>query len=216
MAPGWPCCDGTRMALLEWHCSWHYWESPHWNGTSMVSWDWLHWNSTERVLLKQWHWDGLARMVAAAQPWDGLTGMVALGLPWDDFTGMVAPGQPWNSLSTRAVGLVLHRWPCQDGIRVASLGQHWGGLPSTCALSLSPHNCPIHGFRDLPSCWSLGSGEVRTGAAICGTGALHEGGFGHLCFGGKLQVLGESPLLLARVLKIFHFMPSNFQTYNLP
>lgn len=121
-----PCCDGTRMTLLGWHCSWHYWERPHWNGTSMVSWDWLHWDSTERVLLKQWHWDGLA-------------GMVALGLPWDEFIGLVAPGQPCNSLGTRAVGLVLHRWPCQDGTRVASLGQHRGGLPSTCALSL-PHS----------------------------------------------------------------------------
>lgn len=128
------------MALLGWRCSWCYWESPHWNGNSMGYRDWLHWDSTESVLLKQWHWDGLA-------------GMVALGLPWDDFTGMVAPGQPWNNLGTRAVRLAL---------QMALPGWHQSGLPSTCGLSLSPHNFSIRGFRDpnLLSCsvglWAQG------------------------------------------------------------
>lgn len=144
-----PCCDGTRMALLGWHCSWHYWESPHWNGTSMVCWDWLHWDSAEIALLKQWHWDGGSSTALEWSRWDGGT-----ELPWDDFTGMIAPGQPWNSIATRAVGLVLHTWPCWDGTRVAPLRQHWGGLPGTCALALSPHNCLTQGFGDpnLPSC----------------------------------------------------------------
>lgn len=34
--------------------------------------------------------------------------------------------------------------------------------------------------------------------------------------GASCACWGVSPLLLARVLKIFHFMPSNFQTHNLP
>lgn len=88
---------------------------------------------------------------------------------WDDLTG-IASG-----------------WPGQDGTGVASLGQHWGGLPSTCDLSMSPHDHPIQGWGDpKPSLLPRRcSGEPGTEATRCGAGALHDGGFGLHCFGGS-------------------------------
>lgn len=106
---------------------------------------------------------------------------------------------------------------------MALLGWHWSGLIRT-ALGWPPkHLCPVPVPTQLPHsglggprptflpCQSLGSGEVRTGSPGCGAGALPDGGFGHQCFVVKL---GVSPLLLARVLNVFHFTPSNSQTYN--
>lgn len=175
------------------------------------------WDSTKGALWKRWHWDGLAGRLAAAQPQDDLAGRVALGLPWDDFTGMVAPGQPgiaspqgqWDWSCTDGLAGMAPEWPHWDSSGVASQSP----IPVLTQLHHSGLWCPQ---PLLLPCGSRGSGKVRTGAPSCGTGALHDGGIGHQCFGEKLRVLGVSPLLLARVLKHFHFIPSNFQTYNLP
>lgn len=194
-----PCCDGTRMASLGWRCSWHYWDSPHWNGSSMVCWDWLHWDSTEIDLLKQWHWDVL-------------TGMVALGLPWDDSTGT-------NGCTRTALEQPRHKGSGNGLAQMALPGWHQSGLIGT-ALGWPPkHLCPVPVPTQLPHsgfwgprppllpCWSLGSGEVRTGTPVCGTGALHDGGFGHQCFGEKL-LLGVSSTA-GQSLKDFSFHALN-------
>ena len=152
------------LALLGWHWSWHCWDWPRSDGTRMVllglasprhrwdwsCWDWPHWDSTEMASLGQWHRDS--------------PGMASLGWWHWGSPGTALPQGHWDQSCWDGLAGMASGWPGQDGTRVASPGRHWGGLPGTRDLSLSPHNCPIQGWGDprpplLPrrSLWAQGS-----------------------------------------------------------
>lgn len=111
--------------------------------------------------------------------WDGGTG-TALGWPHHQGTGTGLAGIASMGWHQDGLARIALGWPHQDGTGVHP--QHLRPVLVPTQLLHSGLGGP-QTFPPAPSVL-VGSGEPGTGATHCGAGALHDGGFGHCCFGG--------------------------------